>query len=307
MQFFYGKNDIYIDITDKVNHYFTKNNKVTIIGDDIQRFIMFGIDPLPFIEKNIKIIYNDNEIIFNSDENIIDFTTNEFDKIYNPHDSYINKKLYLINEHEDKLDRIHNILKIKYGDFTLELPEQLMISKFLPKDRKVLELGSNIGRNSLIISTILSSSKNLVTLECNPFIFKQLEENRILNNFEFYSVNCALSKRKLSLIDWKTTPNNNCSDDINIIDYQTLKNIYKINFDTLVADCEGALFYILQDMPELLDDITMIFVENDYFNRNEKDYVLNRFIERGFKCIYTEDGIYNNMIFEKDFYQVWIR
>ena len=86
-----------------------------------------------------------------------------------------------------------------------------------------------------------------------------------------------------------------------------MKNIYKINFDTLVADCEGALFYILQDMPELLDDITMIFVENDYFNRNEKDYVLNRFIERGFKCIYTEDGIYNNMIFEKDFYQVWIR
>jgi hypothetical protein len=36
-------------------------------------------------------------------------------------------------------------------------------------------------------------------------------------------------------------------------------------FDTLVLDCEGAFYYILQDTPEILEGIKLLIMENDYF------------------------------------------
>ena len=205
-----------------------------------------------------------------------------------------------------KLHEIHKLLTISHGSFQEEYPEQLMVTKFLPNNRKVLELGSNIGRNSLIISTILSDDRNLVTLECNPTIFQQLLENKELNNLNFQGENSALSKRKIKMDGWRSNLTEEESD-INIIDYQTLKEKYNINFDTLICDCEGALFQLILDMPEILQDINLIICENDYFNDLQHNFVLNRFRDNGFKCIYTEDGIYEGEIFYKNFYQVWIK
>ena len=64
----------------------------------------------------------------------------------------------------NSLTDLQNSLTIKYGSFDEEAVEQEMTYKFLAPDDKVLELGSNIGRNSLIISKIFTSSENLVTL-----------------------------------------------------------------------------------------------------------------------------------------------
>ena len=67
---------------------------------------------------------------------------------------------------------------------------------FKPDD-KVLEIGGNIGRNSLIIASILKHDTNFVTLECDKNIATQLKENRDLNHFKFHIENSALSKRNL--------------------------------------------------------------------------------------------------------------
>ena len=61
---------------------------------------------------------------------------------------------------------------------------------------KVLEIGGNIGRNTLVIASILNSS-NLVTLECNLESCNQLNENKNLNKFSFFIENSALSAKKL--------------------------------------------------------------------------------------------------------------
>jgi len=53
---------------------------------------------------------------------------------------------------------------------------------------------------------------------------------------------------------------------VKTITYDDLKLKYKINFDTLVLDCEGAFYYILMDMPEILKNIKLIIMENNYHN-----------------------------------------
>lgn len=42
------------------------------------------------------------------------------------------------------------------------------------KNNKVLEIGGNIGMNSLVIASILNNDNNFVTLECNVNIANQL-------------------------------------------------------------------------------------------------------------------------------------
>ena len=50
---------------------------------------------------------------------------------------------------------------------------------------------------------------------------------------------------------------------------------YQINFDTLILDCEGAFYNILLSMPEILNNIKLIIMENDYLDIGKKEYVDN--------------------------------
>ena len=85
-----------------------------------------------------------------------------------------------------------------------------------------------------------------------------------------------------------------------------MRNKYKIEFDTLVLDCEGAFYYILMDMPEILDNINLIIMENDYQDISQKQYVDEILLQNNFVSDYVESGgwssscpCYNN------FFEVW--
>ena len=164
--------------------------------------------------------------------------------------------LYFINEicfpstKNKKLISIHNKLTLKYGSFDEELPEQLMVVKYIKGNEKVLEIGSNIGRNTLIIAYILNSNNNsdFVSLECDKETVKKLEENKNLNNLNFYIEPCALSKRNLIQKGWDTIESDILLDgytSVDTISFNELNKKYNINFDTLVLDCEGAMSYYL--------------------------------------------------------------
>jgi FkbM family methyltransferase len=186
------------------------------------------------------------------------------------------------------------------------LPEQKMAVQYLTGDEKVLEIGGNIGRNSLIIASLLKNDKNLVTLECDPNIAKQLTENRDINNFQFHIENSALSKRKLIQKKWDTIPSDVLLDEyqwVNTISLDDLRAKYAINFDTLVLDCEGAFYYILMDMPEILDGINLIIMENDYWDLSKKEYVNMVLTEKGFHVDYTEGGGWGPCF--NNFFEVW--
>jgi len=216
-----------------------------------------------------------------------------------------------------KLTQIHNKLNIKYGTLNDELPEQLIALKYLTGNEKVLEIGGNIGRNSLLISYILNqnNNNNLVTLESDAEVAKKLVENRDLNKLDFKIEASALSNKKMiqKKADADLGGSTVVSDvvlegyvPVNTITFNQLLLKYGINFDTLVLDCEGAFYYILIDMPEILNNIKLILVENDYLDVNHKKYVDKVLIDNNFIRVYNEScNCWGDKLYPGNFYEVW--
>ena len=227
-----------------------------------------------------------------------------------------NEKIKRYNEYKnkyssvlfDKLSHIQHNIKLDFGTFIDEYPEQMMAVRYLTGNEKVLEIGGNIGRNSLIIASILNSNNNnnFVSLESDTEIAKQLLHNKNKNNLNFFIENSALSKRNLIQKSWDTIVSDVLLDGykrVNIINFEQLKEKYNIDFDTLVLDCEGAFYYILLDMPEILNNIKLIIMENDYLNESHKKYLDNVLKEKGFIIDYVEGGGWGH--FANNFFEVW--
>ena len=98
---------------------------------------------------------------------------------------------------KNKLTNIQNNLNLKYGSFSDEYIEQLLCLEYINKDDTVLEIGGNVGRVSLIISSIIDNSSNLVVVESDPDTCKYLRENRNNNNLQFIVVGGAISNVNL--------------------------------------------------------------------------------------------------------------
>ena len=289
MRIYYGITNNNMDVTDICK---TKliNNKLIIPSGDLNRANLFT-DPLVGVHKYIIIEHNG--------------ILTEYDESVQIKIDGINNTIETINENDlnNKLSDIHSKLKINHGSLNDELPEQKMVVRYLTGNEKVLEIGGNIGRNTMVIASIVDS---LVTLECDPKIANQLTENRDLNNFNFHIERAALSNRKLIQKGWDTIPSDTLLDGcswVNTITLDNLKNKYNIAFDTLVLDCEGAFYYILMDLPQILDNINLIIMENDYHNISHKQYINDVLIKNNFKVDYAEQGgwgpCYNN------FFEVW--
>ena len=288
----YGIKENRRDVTEICLNKLIHNNIISIPSNDNIRAKFFN-DHLNGIEKKIFIIINQTEI--------------EYDKTYTVKINTIDYTIDAISDNEinNKLNSIHSKLQINYGSLMDELPEQKIAVRYLTGNEKVLEIGGNIGRNSLVIASIINND-NFVSVESDINIAKQLEENRDLNNYTFRIENSALSKRKLIQSGWITIPSDVLKPGykwVNTISLDELNLKYKINFDTLVLDCEGAFYYILMDMPEILDNIQLIIMENDYFDISHKNYVDSILKKYNFNIDYQEAGgwgcCYNF------FYEVW--
>lgn len=295
MKIYYGLNNSFIDVTSICIEKLTNNNIITIPFGDINRSKYF-LDPFVGVVKKI----------FIENEGII----SEYDEFNQIIINISNNSILACNPNQPEIDnKIKNIqsnLKLKYGSFNEELPEQKMAIRYLTGNEKILEIGGNIGRNSLIIASILKNSKNLVTLESDENIAKQLTENRDINNLNFHIECSALSNRKLIQRGWDTIPSEELVPGFNwvkTISLENLKTKYNMDFDTLVLDCEGAFYYILMDMPEILNGINLIIMENDYWDISKKNYIDEILIKNKFMVDYSECGgwgpCYNK------FFEVW--
>jgi len=288
MEIKYGIHNNYIDVTQICYSKLLKDNIISIPLCDHYRANYFS-DPLVGVLKSVFIIYN-NIITEYKDDckvqiNILDYTIDT-----------------------TSISKIHSKIQLKHGNLYEELPEQIMAINYLQGHEKVLEIGSNIGRNTLVISNIIKDPTQLVTLESDKDIAKQLLENKELNNINFHIENSALSKRKLIQRGWETITSDVLLDgykEVNTITLEELNKKYNIKFDTLVLDCEGAFYYILMDMPEILDNINLIIMENDYFEITKKEYVDNILLKNNFKVEYSERGGWGPC--ENIFFQVWKR
>ncbi len=310
----YGIENNYRDVTYDAYIFMTQNNKIRIPSGDIARANVFG-DFIYGVLKHIKIYLEDNKEIMlkEYEEYEIDLTIGDrLVEIENHKKNYQDEKKKwfdtTIIDPLEKVKHIHQNVKFMGGPIFDEVPEQRMVVQFLNPKSKVLELGSNIGRNTIIISTILEDENNLVTLETDPRTAKILDVNRRTNFMNFKIENSALSARKLIQRGWDTIPSDVVLDGyvpVNVVSYQGLIDKYNIQFDTLVVDCEGALYYIFQDFPDILNNIQMIIMENDYHDMEKKNYVDSFMVMNQFERIYSEAGGWGPCY--PFFYEVWKR
>ena len=271
----------------------SKEGIIFIPASDVHRAHIFG-DPLPNVLKSIFInnIEYLNINIYIENNNV--YTNIVPDNIL---------QVYNIDIYKYKLDKLHQKLKLNFGSFKDEYPEQLMAIKYLKGNEKVLEIGGNIGRNSLIIGSIV---EKLVTLETEQNIVKQLTYNRDINNMKFLIENSALSNRRLIQRGWETIPSDKDLPgyvEVKTISWNNLNEKYNMVFDTLVLDCEGAFYYILMDMPEILTNINLIIMENDYNDIEHKKYVDYVLLKNNFYNDYKEGGGWGPCT--NNFFEVW--
>ena len=302
----YGTLKKFIDITD-IALQGIKNNTIFIPCNDLRRAHLFT-DPLVGVLKYIILInkVSGDMIVFEDSVNIFIQNNNFYTDINCP-DSI--KELYPCIFKVDDLKKLQKSLKLEFGTFDDEFPEQLMAFNFLKGNEKVLEIGANIGRNTLIISSMLNDSSNLVTLECDDNTCNQLLYNKNINNFNFHIERSALSKNRLIQNGWNTKEINNNDEvpsnwkEISTITYENLVIKYGIDFDTLILDCEGSFFNILRDMPEILNNVNLIIMENDYWNIENKKFVDTILKNNNFYVEYQESGGWGPCF--NFFYEVW--
>jgi hypothetical protein len=289
MGFYYGTTTSKINVTELVFEKCLHNGIIFIPSGDINRAMLFG-DPLPGILKSFFV--NDKEYKSNTSIYL------ENDQVYQIDEL----PKHIIKNPINVLSDIHKKIILKGGSMTDEYPEQLMAVKYIKPDAKVLEIGANIGRNTMVIASLLSQSSNLTTLECDPESYEVLLANIYVNGFQVKAINAALSKKQLIQKGWDTLISDTVPPGFKVVN--TI-NCIEGTFDTLVLDCEGAFYYILQDFPEILYGIKTIIMENDYWDINHKNYIDTILFQNGFWIDYSADGGWGPC---KDFfYQVFTR
>jgi len=262
----YGLPYAYNDVTHRVWKHI-HDETLVLPGDDYNRAIVLS-DPLPGIVKEVFVQYQGKSWIFLANENI----NLPLPGIQVPPLNPKAWKNIVFPTAKDKLQCIHDNLYFE-DNFNDEYPEQLLIAEFIKPHHVVLEIGANVGRSTLVTASLLDDDRNLVTMECDPTSVITLTRHRDANNMHFAIEPSALSSFPLYQKGWDTFYEYNKPEDaqpINTITYAEFKSKYPLPFDTLVADCEGALLAILGESPEILDGITMIIMENDYHKLEHK-------------------------------------
>ena len=301
--FLYGTRTQNVDVSRVILDEIPKRNgKVFIPHDDLVRSAIFGCDPVPNQVNSVFVGYEDK--VYEYPENVdvlVDFDKGSIRVLTENAEMYRDDAYY-------RLKRLHQTIQLEGGTMSEELPEQRMAMQYLKGSEKVLEIGGNVGRNSMIIATIMNDVSNfdLVVMETDPKTAKILEKNRDQNGLVFSVENAALSKRGLIQKGWDTMVSDVVYPGffkVNTTDYSALVAKYGIQFDTLVLDCEGAFFYMLTDMPEMLDGIRLILMENDYHDIRQKLFVDRVLTNGGFKRVYVEAGGWGPC--QPNFFEVW--
>ena len=293
MKILYGIENNYMDIT---RHF---QDTVHIPVSDYARASLYS-DPIVGVLKHIVVIDDDQQSLMIPHD--MDYTN-----------QLVDGKLLHSNASESitsKLAKIHNKLDIQFGNKLEELPEQYMAVRYIRPHHCVLEIGGNIGRNSCVIASILEDDKNLVVFESSLRHAKELEINRDRNGFTFHIEPSALSKLPLQQQGWLTIPIENGQlksgyEKVNTITYEEIVQKYNKKFDVIVADCEGALYYILRDMPEILEGIQIIILENDFLVKEQGDWVHQFLRDHSYVVDYEEAGGFGH--YQQCFFQVYVK
>jgi FkbM family methyltransferase len=151
----------------------------------------------------------------------------------------------------------------------VEKHEQDLANRYIEENDVVFELGARYGSVSCVINSKLKCKTHQVVVEPDERVWGALERNKAANSSEFHIIKGFVSKQKLGL-----TNKNSCSgyatssikDEASTIPSYTfneIKEIYKLDFNVLVADCEGFLETFFNENPNFFVCFRLILFEAD--------------------------------------------
>jgi len=164
----------------------------------------------------------------------------------------------------------------------IERPDQELIAKYLPYDCCVLELGGESGTTSLLINKIIKNPFNHVIIEPSSNSIPKLYKTANIYNAKYKVVHGFIGLDRN--IHKKLWPECEVS---NMYDLATINKLVNSKFDVLVVDCEGAFYNILNEFPDILDNIKLIIIENDGPQENVK-YIRNKLKVNNFNLIHSQ-------------------
>jgi len=171
----------------------------------------------------------------------------------------------------------------------MEKEEQGLARQYIEENDIVLELGARYGSVSCIINSKLKCKTNQVVVEPDIRVWDALERNKKANNCDFHIVKGFISEKHLGLTNLDNWYGGYGStfvlqNDSKIPSY-TLKEVmdkYSLNFDVLVADCEGFLEMFFDENPTFYDSLRLIIFEADYPDKCNYTKIRNNLKEKGF-------------------------
>ena len=179
---------------------------------------------------------------------------------------------------------------------TVELPEQLLLQKYIKKNDTVLQLGGNIGT-----SCIYTEKMGATTICVEPIqqVAEILERNKKYNNVSFQVINaiiapCAYPCRQQMNVGGANSNSSYVvkSDiiDVSVVDLEHLN----LDFNVIFADCEGCLPKFINDYPFVLDKVRLILYEKDKDDGYIYDNMNNVIVKKGFELV--ESGFLNVLV-----------
>ena len=169
----------------------------------------------------------------------------------------------------------------------LERPEQLIVLKYIKPDDVVLELGARYGTVSCTINKILNNKKNQVSVDPDKKIWDSLEKNKQINNCDFHIIKGFISNKNHTLNGDGYGIYSSQTEESDIPSYtlKEIKDMYNLNFNVLVADCEGFLESFFDENPEIYKELKLVIFEADYPERCNYDSIRKKLKENGFNEI----------------------
>lgn len=171
----------------------------------------------------------------------------------------------------------------------IEKPEQDLANLHILENDVVLELGARYGSVSCVINSKLNNKNNQVVVEPDDRVWDALEENKIRNGCAFNIVKGFISNKKLDLTEldcclggYGSTFIENKDTKISSFTLDQVREKYKLNFNVLVADCEGFLEVFFDENPEFYDNLRLIMFEADYCEKCNYGKIRQTLREKGF-------------------------
>lgn len=160
----------------------------------------------------------------------------------------------------------------KVVDVSYEAEEQFLVRTYIPKNARVLELGARYGTVSCVISEVLNDPTQHVAVEPDNSVIEALECNKRTHDAQFHIFEGVVSSKKYELgfidstFDFYEYGTYTKESENPTVQSQTLEQLeerYGVQFDCVVADCEGFFCTFVDENLERIKNMRVLIYEQD--------------------------------------------